>query len=240
MFKLFDFFANCEYFEEKYHYDQVLKLPKVTFSEPPEPDPQPRDKSAYPTPIEHLGPDQLKNFTTQEIGPQGMKVDRMFFDKFSDTIRANTEIKRHVEAGDWAHLEEYVKQVILDKPEEFFTVDKLRWALRLDRRVSLREFLEYALGLIPKVKHKDELLEEEFAKFIADYKPEADQLAPLKYFFKAYVTDAGLRDILGKKRFNDLRVHPSFRMEDFKAVAPQWRSVVPEYVKDYVSLNQFL
>ena len=26
-FKLFDFFANCEYFEEKYNYDQVIKLP---------------------------------------------------------------------------------------------------------------------------------------------------------------------------------------------------------------------
>jgi len=28
-FKLFDFFANCEYFEEKFDYDQVLELPKV-------------------------------------------------------------------------------------------------------------------------------------------------------------------------------------------------------------------
>lgn len=27
-FKLFDFFANCEYFEEEYNYDQVIKLPK--------------------------------------------------------------------------------------------------------------------------------------------------------------------------------------------------------------------
>jgi type I restriction enzyme R subunit len=27
-FKLFDFFAVCEFFEEKYKYDQVLKLPK--------------------------------------------------------------------------------------------------------------------------------------------------------------------------------------------------------------------
>src|SRR6266702_2392367 len=26
-FKLFDFFANCEYFEEKYNYDEVLQLP---------------------------------------------------------------------------------------------------------------------------------------------------------------------------------------------------------------------
>lgn len=29
-FKLFDFFANCEYFENEYNYDQVLKLPKST------------------------------------------------------------------------------------------------------------------------------------------------------------------------------------------------------------------
>ncbi|MCO6582578.1 restriction endonuclease subunit R, partial [Escherichia coli] len=26
-FKFFDFFANCEYFEEKFDYDEVLKLP---------------------------------------------------------------------------------------------------------------------------------------------------------------------------------------------------------------------
>jgi type I restriction enzyme R subunit len=26
-FRLFDFFANCEYFEEEFNYDEVLKLP---------------------------------------------------------------------------------------------------------------------------------------------------------------------------------------------------------------------
>ena len=29
-FKFFDFFANCEYFEEKFDYDEVLKLPRIT------------------------------------------------------------------------------------------------------------------------------------------------------------------------------------------------------------------
>ena len=28
-FILFDFFANCEYFEEKFDYDEVLKLPAL-------------------------------------------------------------------------------------------------------------------------------------------------------------------------------------------------------------------
>jgi type I restriction enzyme R subunit len=29
-------------------------------------------------------------------------------------------------------------------------------------------------------------------------------------------------------------------MADFKAVPREWRERVPEYVKDYVSLNQFM
>ncbi|KKT69637.1 MAG: hypothetical protein UW65_C0017G0018, partial [candidate division WWE3 bacterium GW2011_GWB1_44_4] len=39
-YKLFDFFANCEYFEEKYPYDEVIKLPakkKGTIELPPQP-----------------------------------------------------------------------------------------------------------------------------------------------------------------------------------------------------------
>ena len=28
-FKLFDFFANCEYFETEFNYDEVLKLPAL-------------------------------------------------------------------------------------------------------------------------------------------------------------------------------------------------------------------
>jgi hypothetical protein len=29
-FKLFDFFANCEYFEHEYNYDEVIELPPTT------------------------------------------------------------------------------------------------------------------------------------------------------------------------------------------------------------------
>lgn len=29
-------------------------------------------------------------------------------------------------------------------------------------------------------------------------------------------------------------------MADFKAVPAEWRSRIPEYVKDYVPLNQFM
>ena len=49
-----------------------------------------------------------------------------------------------------------------------------------------------------------------------------------------------LRGIIDDKRLADLNVYPAFGMSDFKAVPPAWRSRIPEYVKDYVSLNQFM
>ena len=37
----------------------------------------------------------------------------------------------------------------------------------------MREILEKVFGSIPRFKNKDELLKEEFAKFVADHVPEA-------------------------------------------------------------------
>jgi type I restriction enzyme R subunit len=86
-FKLFDFFANCEYFEEGFNYDQVLKLPR------------PQGKGGtdggegggvYDT-YEHMGADILTAIKEEVIGLGGMKIDRMFFEKFEETVR---EVKR--------------------------------------------------------------------------------------------------------------------------------------------------
>ena len=49
----------------------------------------------------------------------------------------------------------------------FVILDKLRKAAAVDRRVTLREILEKVFDLIPGFKSKDELLEEEFDKFVA-------------------------------------------------------------------------
>ena len=55
--------------------------------------------------------------------------------------------------------------------------------------LTLREILEKVFGLIRVFKSKDELLEEEFAKFVAEHEPEEPQAIPaIKTYFKAYVT----------------------------------------------------
>lgn len=237
-YKLFDFFANCEYFEEEFNYDEVLKLP------PPKAPGTGEGGGLGPVVVggtyEHLGADILSMVKEETIGNEGMKIDRMFFEKFENVVRADNTIAAAVEAGQWDRVIDYVNREVFDKPEEYYTLDKLRKAAAVDRRLTLREILEKVFGLIPRFKSKDELLEEEFAKFVADYKPdEATAIPAIKTYFKAYVTSGRVRDIIDSRQFTDLATNPVFSTRDFKAVPEKYRKLVPEYVKDYVSLNQF-
>ena len=199
-FKLFDFFANCEYFETEFNYDEVLKLPR------PQRPGKGDDGGTGPTvasSYEHLGADIIASLQVEQITLEGMKIDRMFFEKFEDSVRDNATIAQAVEAGQWDRVIDYVNREVFDKPEEYYTLDKLRKAAAVDRRLTLREILEKIFGLIPRFKSKDELLEEEFAKFVSDAKPEeAEAIPAIKNFFKAYATSNTVRGIIEQRGFH--------------------------------------
>lgn len=237
-FKLFDFFASCQYFEEEFSYDQVLKLPRLSKKGGMET--ADAGLSGELEIYEHLGADILSTIHEEKIGYEGMKIDRMFFEKFEDTVRENPFITAAIEAGQWDRVIDYVNREIFDKPEEYYNLDKLRKAAAVDRRLTLREILEKVFGLIPRFKSKDELLEEEFAKFVADVKPEESEAIPaIKSYFKAYITSDLVRHIIESRNFASLATNPVFSNHDFRAVPAKYRKMVPEYIKDYVSLNQF-
>ena len=140
----------------------------------------------------------------------------------------------------WERVIDYVNREVFDKPDEHYTLAKLWKDAAVDRRLTLREILEKIFDLIPRFKSKDELLEEEFAKFVADAKPaEADAIPAIKMFFKAFVTSDQVRHIIESKQFTDLATNPVFSTRDFRAVPAKYRTLIPEYVKDYVSLNAF-
>lgn len=238
-FKLFDFFANCEYFEEKFNYDQVLHLPKPT-SKPAAPAAGGIGPTVTGGTYEHLGADIIASIKEEVIDSQGMKIDRMFFDKFGEAVRDDPKIAEAVEAGQWDRVIDYVNRELFDKPNEYYSLEKLRRAAAVDRRLTLREILEKVFGLIPGFKSKDELLEEEFAKFVSDIKPEeSDAIPAIKTYFKAYVTSDLVRHVIESRQFTDLATNPVFSSRDFRAVPDKYRALIPAYIKDYVSLNQF-
>ncbi len=235
LFNLFDFFANCEYFEEKFNYDEKLKLPKPRAgSDSVEDGGIDIDKfTSYII-------DPLLTLVEENIGPEGMRIDRELLRKFEDRIVMDDVIRKHVELGNWESVVSHIQQEIFDKPEEYFNLEKLRKAAKIDRKVSIREMVEKIFGIVPKFKSKDELLEGEFDKFISIYPPEEDvNVRALKYFFKAYIVDQDIRKIIEAKDFQALQTNPTLTISQFKEVAPKYREVVPMYIKDYVKLDQF-
>lgn len=231
-FKLFDFFANVEYFEEKYNYDEVLALPKLGadggIGEFPPPE------AEYTSII----PDPLKTLEETEVGVKGMRVDRELFGQFADTIKTHDFVVDKVAVGDFRAAEEYIREEIFEKPEEYYNLEKLRKSAQVDRRITLREILEKIFDLIPHFKSKEELLEEECNKFISIYKPAAQFILPIKNFLKAYITDSVIRAIVDSREYAQLATSPV--RDDFRALSPELRKIIPEYVKDYVILNTYM
>jgi type I restriction enzyme R subunit len=232
-FKLFDFFGNCDYFENEYNYDEVLKLPaKASTSkggEGPVVNIDLYDSSRH---------DPLKTLVMSDVDERGMKIDRMFFERFEETVKADPVVQSLAKQQDLDAIEQYIIQNIFDRPEEFFNIEKLRKATKIDRRLTLREIIEKALGYIPYFKNKDELLEEEFDKFDSRYLPDQQYFGVAKNFFKSYISDADFREIIENRKYALLNTNPNGDV--FRKLPPDLRTKIPEYIKDNVSLNQFM
>ena len=234
-FKLFDFFGNCEYFEEKFNYDEVIKLPVIS---------KPKGKeSPLTTPINlddyfNFNPDILLTFNETEIGYEGMKVDRQPYEKFKDQTTNDETVQDFVKNEDWDNLEDYMTKTIFDKPNDYFNLEKIRKSLGVDRRITVRDLMELIFGKTPYIKNKYELLEEEFEKFDDRYIPDGEVFPNVKHFFYSYITDPELRDIIDNKQYGLLNIHPSG--QSFKELPNNFKNIIPDYVKSYVPLNKFL
>lgn len=239
-FKLFDFFATCEYFEEKYQYDQVLKLPKNF--EQGDDIPTVDDNTLKPKRdgYEYKENDKIATWNEQQVDYTGMKVDRMFFQQFEEKVKTDEEIKQLMEAGDVEIATARAKEKYDNKPEEYFDLEKLRKSLKIDRKIGWRELLEL-IYFGNQIKGKDDLLSDEFEKFIStNTVADINDLQGLRYFFYAYITDPSVREIIDQQEFTELYHNPTFNVDDFNRVPDEMKSKLPYYVKTYVPLNKFL
>lgn len=234
-FKLFDFFANCEYFETEFNYDEILKLPRKTGKV---------DGGGInidpPTGIDEYDStilDPLKSIVVNEVGLDGMKIDRMYFHQFEDVVKEDAIIKQMVANQDYEAMEAYIMQNIFEKPNNYYNLQKLQTAAKVDRKLSLKEIIEKIFGMIPYFKSKDELLEEEFEKFDTRYMPDEQLFYLAKNYFKSYITDEDFREIIDSKNFALLNTNPNG--EVFRKLTPELRNLIPQYIKENISINKF-
>ncbi|MCL4377471.1 MAG: DEAD/DEAH box helicase family protein [Actinobacteria bacterium] len=240
-YKLFDFFANCEYFEEKYPYDEILKLPKVS-EKLPQPFPPTPTVTKGDTYTDMLDP--LKKFLILEFPDGIMRVDReMYINKFENKIKTHYEtkpdFKEAIDSGNNYFTESFIKEHVLNKPEEYFTLEKIRNAYLSDRRLSINEILDKIFGKIVRFKSKEELAEDEFEKFKVDCDIETDKYYETKEFFKNYLLEENFRTKINQKEFRQFADNPEI-LEILKKLGQEKLKNISEYIKDNINLNQFV
>lgn len=234
-FYLFDFFATCEYFEEQYNYDEILKLPK-----PGVVNVEGGGGGGTIKAYENVSPDKIHSLHEKQIGQQGMRIDReMYGQQFTDTVRQHQQIVELILNGEPHKAAQLAEQELFDKPDEFYTLDRLRRAYGVDWNISTAQLLDYVVH-DKDIPTKNDVLDTEFNKFMDVHKQDNPEHVPaLCYFFKAYISDAALRSIIDRQKLIALNVHPSFSMQDYRAMPTAWRSKIPEYIKQYVDLSLF-
>lgn len=249
-FKFFDFFATCEYFENEFKYDEKIKIPKIKKIKAT--DTTTKDSSGsdifvdedgtnvFKCPINLSMPDEIASIKESHIGAEGMRVDREGFRRaVEEDILANDTLKNLWNNGDVAGAEDYTKTNIFDKPKHFLNLQGIRKIFNVDRRIAIREFLQVAFGQKESFEMKDDLLESEWSKFTEVNPVDQQHYALVKSFFKAYIVDQQVREIIDTKQLAQLNFCPSFGFEEYQRLNG-FKTTVPMYVKDYVSLNTFM
>jgi type I restriction enzyme R subunit len=242
-FKFFDFFATCEYFEKDFDYDEKIKLPITrggVITDPPGPggDGPSTDGPSGGGPDKQKGTIDLA--TSDELAtisetPSGviMRIDREGFKRaIEEDVLGNEKLKNMWQSGDTQEAEDFTKKEIFDKPKHFLNLDTIKKILGVDRRITVKEFLQVAFGDKETFEMKDELLESEWEKFMEVNPVDQTHYAPVKMFFKAYVTDEKVREIITSRQTGRFNTESSFHSDEYQMLNG-YKTIVPQYVSDY-------
>jgi type I restriction enzyme, R subunit len=162
-----------------------------------------------------------------------MRIDREGFRRaLEEDVLGNEILKNIWENGDTEGAEDYAKKNIFNKPKFFLNLERVQKIFRVDRRIGVKEFLQFAFGEKKDFEMKDDLLESEWQKFVDIYNVDQEHFWPAKNFFKAYITDEDVRDIVKRNQPADFYNCPSFDFEDFQKLNG-FKTIVPQYVHDY-------
>jgi len=239
-FKFFDFFATCEYFENEFPYDEKIALPQITKTKPVARDGKTGQgefvdedgKKIFKGPIDLATSDEIATITETSEGVI-MRIDREGFKQAIEEDVLGNEILRNMwKNGEIEAAEDFTKKQVLNKPKWNLNLDKIRKIFNVDRRITVKEFLQVAFGDKETFEMKDDLLESEWEKFMEIYNVDQDHYQSTKNFFKAYIVDEEVRDIVKTRQLARFNNCASFDFEDY-ARLNGFKQIVPQYIHDY-------
>jgi type I restriction enzyme R subunit len=240
-YALFDFFANCEYFEEDFDYDRKLSLPKG----PPEEGGDGGGGGGIRVDdFTNTSPDPVASVIRDEIGLFGMRIDReMYRERFaqqaSEAVASDAVLRQAYDEEDWPAVEERVRRLLFEKPQEFWNLPKLQEVYKTDRLPSLREILARVFGLIQNIPTRGQLADEAFERFITTQETNATHSRELRMVFVAFLLDAQSRMLLEEGRFAELRACDASLFGSLSQLSPQEREALIGYLQSQVPIKEF-
>ena len=247
-FRIIDFFAVCEYFEEKYDFNAPLVLPaskqNITITPPVV-----VGGGDFPPDVvivkgfELNEEDELQKMDETEVGKEGMRVDREMFRSFQDEVKSNDDFVKLYNDGNIDEALSYLKTEILgeDKPKFYMTPEKIRKIFNLDRRLDLREVLDLIMNDKEPLT-KSQYIQQKFNEFISD-KNLSEELVGESYddafeLFDAYITDRRVADAIDSKDFSLLAGFGSITIEQLKRMGVDRMNLIVGYIRDYINVEK--
>ncbi|MDP2638615.1 MAG: DEAD/DEAH box helicase family protein [Candidatus Azambacteria bacterium] len=235
-FKFFDFFATCEYFENEFNYDERITLPPIHITPPTGPggdgpvgDPPPEQPKG---PIDLATKDEIATISETPSGVI-MRIDREGFKRaVEEDVLGNETLKNMWKNGDKQEAEDFAKKYVFEKPKHFLNLEGIRKIFHVDRRITVKEFLQVAFGDKETFEMKDDLLESEWEKFMEVNPVDQKHYEPVKMFFKAYVTDEKVREIIASRQTGRFNTESTFHSDEYQRLNG-FKTIVPQYIRDY-------
>ncbi len=243
-FALFDFFANCEYFEDDFDYDRKLSLP----SGDPPPDPIGGGGGGGGgigiDEFTNTSPDPMESVAREKVGVFGMRIDReMYRERFaqqaSEAVANDAILRQAYDDEDWPAVEDRVRRLLFEKPQEFWNLEKLQDTYKTDRIPSLREIISRVFGLIAEIPTRGQLADQAFETFTATQPTNATHTRELKVVFVAFLLDERCRLLLQERKFAELRSRDASLYESLSQLEPQEREALIGYLQSHVPLKDF-
>jgi len=249
-FKLIDFFAVCDYFDEKYDYKAALSVPNKVVATMTAYAPSPTGTSTVEESGGRYGPinihetDNLKSILRTVISGEGMVVDREMFKKFVEEARENAALVSRDENDREAAIE-YLKKQVLDQPSHYMTLDKIRKHFKLDRKLGLGEALDIIMGRVDEPKRKAEIIDDRFNDFIAlkdltDKLANDSELYHLSYqLFDAYISAEPVKKAIDSGEYGDLEQTNQISLAEFSKLHEEGvAEPLIAYIRDYIDIDK--
>lgn len=238
-YHLFDFFANHQYFEDEYDYGKRLEPPPIGGDG--------GGGGGVTIDFTYTGPDDVKDVVKEMFGPDRiMRVDKEAFSKnFESKAREEAEqseeLREAVDREDWQRLWSYVNANLFDKPQEFWNFEKLQSAYGIDRRISPEELMRKVFIAGYQLKTRQDLVEEQFERFISTGMVDGSHYNETKQLFSSYLLFDDIRGVMNDQRqMGNLATDMRLSMQDLKKLGRAGIDATINYIKDNVPLNKFL